>query len=167
MVNLGWVPLEERKSIARGNTEPLPALTWENEENSKEFFRDHYTNFVHKPDDPDNSNTLTEVTGIVRKGETENWLLGRRNWAAEGNFGYIELKHMIPQFKLLNYEQATEAYIERLVATDEEADPTSYPVPATKNTIMKDYLTPERHKQYSKWFGLCSVAGVLGGFILG
>jgi len=85
MVELGWVALANKRDITRGS-EPLPLLTPPEEGHHPE--KDLYTGFVNDPA-PANENDvrpLTEVIGIVRKGEKENILIGHKNWEEEGNF---------------------------------------------------------------------------------
>jgi len=41
-----------------------------------------------------------------------------------------------------------------------------YPVPSTKDTYGKPYLTPEKHLSYSTGFGVLSALGLAASFIL-
>lgn len=66
---------------------------------------------------------LTEIVGVVRKGEKEDILNRRRNWKYEGNFNYIDLGFMSKFFKLWNGADASTAYVELICsgyAKDEE-----------------------------------------------
>jgi len=157
-VNLGWVPLENINDIER-STEPLPLMDPPGEEDSP--FEDIFTGIVNFPENPLEEEVLqiTEVTGIVRKGEKANWLIGNRNWPEAGNFNFIDLHYMSRLFRFSNYESASTAYIERTVETLEEGAESTYPIPATKDTFFKPYWKPSTHLTYSSLFGVMSLAG--------
>ncbi len=108
---------------------------------------------------------LTEITGVVRRGEKQEILRGRRNWPAEGVFNFIDLKFMSRFFRLYNLTTASEAYIERVVPGFEEGEQL-YPVPATKETLDKPYLTPSRHLNYSLFWGSAAALGAASLLIL-
>lgn len=78
-VNIGWVPLENKKDVELGG-EVSPAL--DAPEDPTLLVNDEFTGFNPDAANPDESEqlTLTEITGIVRRGESENLLARRRNW---------------------------------------------------------------------------------------
>jgi len=92
---------------------------------------------VNDPAYPDENlaKSLTEVNGIIRKGEEESWLCKKRNWIDDGVFGSIDLKYMTRVHRLHNYNQSTIAYIERVVPELTEDEKTTYPVPTDKDSV--------------------------------
>ena len=79
----------------------------------------------------DEAYPITEITGLVRRGEEENILHRRRNWKNEGVFTVIDLNFMARFFRLFNIDAASTAYIERLVPSYEGEEEELYPVPAS------------------------------------
>lgn len=103
---------------------------------------------------------MTEITGIVRRGETQNILAGRRNWNAEGIYNWVDLDYMGKLFRLFNLDSLNTAYIERIVPTPEEGEEAEelYPAPSTKNLFEKPLNTPCSH---SRWGNILSATSVL------
>ena len=96
---------------------------------------------------------LTEVVGLVRKGEKENWLVGNRNWPEHGNFQFIDLPYMTNLFRFFNIDSSSSAYIERIIEKYDEDSEGNYPIPATPETFFKPRWTPNKHLEYSTIFG--------------
>ena len=103
---------------------------------------------------------MTEVVGIVRKGETSDIIHGQRNWPYEGVYNYIDLPFMTKFFRLYNSDAASSAYIERMIANYDEETESLYPVPATKDTFMKPYLMPRKHLEYGAFWGGATLIGL-------
>jgi len=110
---------------------------------------------VNDPENPNEDEVyqLAEVTGIVRAGEKENWLLGQRNWPAEGNYGFIDLPYMVRMFRLFNYDSASTAYLERTIESYDEDSESNYPIPATKDTFFKPRWMPKNNLELATIFG--------------
>lgn len=121
-VNLGWVPLDNKDDITMGN-DPVPLA--EPCADPDKFFYDKDTGFNPNPENPDENAILplTEITGIVRRGESSSFIHGRRNWKNEGVYKFIDLNFMARFFRLFNLDAASTAYIERIVPSfDPEAE---------------------------------------------
>jgi len=159
MVNLGWVPIENKGDVEMG-TEPIPAL--EAPENKDLLVEDRYTLFMNDPENPIEEHvvSLTELTGIVRRGETQDMTKGLVNFPYEGVYQFIDLPFMARFFKFFNYQGASEAYIERMVGSYDEESEGLYPVPATKDTFFKPYLMPRKHLEYASFWGGASLIGL-------
>ncbi|EGR27408.1 hypothetical protein IMG5_195900 [Ichthyophthirius multifiliis] len=140
-VNIGWVALEHQKSVELGS-EIAPQLDLD----ESQFYTDFYTQLNPNPENPNEKEqiTMTEIQGIVRKGETENWLTGRRNWPQQSIFNWVDLDFMARFFRVFNLDSAKAAYIERVVSELEEE---SYPIPSTKENFDKPLITPQYHSQ--------------------
>lgn len=107
---------------------------------------------------------LTEVVGIVRKGETPRAITGTRNWPEFGVYQSIDLEYICRFFRLFNFNAAKSAYIERVVDSYDSEPEDNYPVPATKDSYFKTSFA-ESHRKYlsaSEALGLASGAGLLG-----
>jgi len=111
--------------------EPIPLL--EPAETDIEKMYNPFTGFTRdpEPENEDDALPLTEITGIVRKGEEEDILNGRRNWKKEGVYTYIDLDFMSRFFRLYNHNTSKLAYIERIVPSYEDQEEELYPVPAS------------------------------------
>ena len=63
--------------------------------------------------------------------------------------------------KQLNYKKAYENFfIEEVIRTDDNSDDL-YPCPSTRYNYNKPYLTPEKHLEYSTFWGICTSIGLL------
>jgi surfeit locus 1 family protein len=154
MVNLGWVPVENKNDIEMGG-EPLGTTT-EDEPNPHEI-PNAYTSFARNPAvlSEDLQMPFVEFVGMVRRGEKQNILRKRRNWPKEGLFNYVDLFYMARLFRSFNLDGASTAYLERVVPElDEDAE---YPLPATKDNFVKDALSPEAHSAYSAFYGIAGL----------
>lgn len=86
-------------------------------------------------------------------------------------YTFIYLPVLVRAFGLQNVEAASTAFLERIQLEEEDSEEL-YPVPATKNTFLKPYLTPEKHAQYATFWacstlvGTTSILSVLGVFKL-
>lgn len=118
--------------------------------------------FANNPDNiiEEHVVSLTEITGIVRSGESKNILQGRVNFPYEGVYQYIDLPLMARMFRLFNYEGASQAYIERTVESYDEESEGLYPLPATKDTFFKPTLTPRKHLEQATFLGGASLLGL-------
>jgi len=106
--------------------------------------------------------TLTEITGIVRRGESQNLLARRRNWTKEGIYNWIDLDYMGKFFRLFNLDSLNTAYIERVVPSFEEGEAEGlYPIPATKDTFERPLNTPEKHFGATGFYTATSVLSLV------
>jgi len=160
MVNLGWVPIENKGDITRA-ADPLPLLDPPAESEIPQ--PDRYTGLMNFPENPIEEDVLqlTEVTGIIRRGECANALARRRNWPSEGNYSFVDLPHLSRLFRFFNYDSSKTAYIERMVEKYEEDSEGNYPIPATKDTFIKPAWMPRRHLEYATVLGGLSLLGWL------
>jgi len=159
MVNLGWVPKENKNDIEMGG-EVSPPL--DPPENPDVIEEDPETLFANNPDNiiEEHVVALTEIVGIVRRGECQDITKGRVNFPYEGVYQSIDLPFMARFFRLFNYRGASEAYIERMVANYDEDSEGLYPVPATKDTFFKPYLTPKKHLEQASYLGGATLIGL-------
>jgi len=166
MVNLGWVPIENKGDIEMGS-EPIPAL--DALENTDLISEDRHTLFANNPDNviEEHVVSLTEVVGIVRKGENKDLLRGQVNFPYDGVYQYIDLPFMARLFKFFNYEGASQAYIERLVPSYDEESEGLYPVPGTKDTFFKPYWMPRKYLESATMWGGASLLGLASIFLYG
>lgn len=83
---------------------------------------DKYSGFNEGVENPIEEEHLpiTEVVGIVRRGEESDFLHGRRNWVDQGCFSYIDLNYMTRFHRIWNLDGARAAYIERVVPSYED-----------------------------------------------
>lgn len=155
IVNLGWVPAEHLDDITM-TSEPIPLL--EQGQVKKEI--DRYTGFRFNRRNPEDVYPLTDVVGIVRRGEQESILNRRRNWPLQGVYTWIDLHFIARFFKIFNDDSAETAYIERMVPSFEGEEESVYPIPATKNTYVQPLDTPNVNARYSSYFAGASVASL-------
>jgi surfeit locus 1 family protein len=162
MVNLGWVPIENKDDIEMG-TEPIPPLdATEEAEDLDLIAEDRHTLLANYPENfiEEHVVGLTEVVGIVKRGENKDLLKGHVNFPYEGVYQYIDLPFMARLFRLFNYESASQAYIERMVPSLEEESEGLYPVPATKDTFFKPPSMPRKHLESASLWGGASLIGL-------
>lgn len=166
MVNIGWVPQENKDDIEMGG-EVVPAL--EPVEGADVIEEDYHTLFANNPDNliEEHVVSLTEITGIVRRGESKNILEGRVNFPYEGVYQFVDLPLMARMFRLFNYEGASQAYIERTVESYDEESEGLYPLPATKDTFFKPSLTPRKHLEQASVLGGASLLGLVSILLYG
>mmetsp|Transcript_3902 Transcript_3902/g.4336 ORF Transcript_3902/g.4336 Transcript_3902/m.4336 type:complete len:300 (+) Transcript_3902:32-931(+) len=152
LVNLGWVPAENKDDIEL-SAEPLPLIDPPAEGSLPE--RERFTGLTNNPSNlmEDDIVSLTEVVGIVRKGEQQDRLNRRVNWENHAVFQFIDLPYLARFFKFFNTDAASSAYIERIVPQYDEESETLYPVPATKDTFVRPEKTPSL---YQKTASLCT-----------
>jgi len=134
MVNLGWVPRENKDDIEMGG-EPIPPI--DPAENTDLMEEDPHTLFMNNPENviEEHVVSLTEVVGIVKKGETQDIVHGQVNWPHQGVYQWIDLAFMARFFRLFNIDGASQAYVERMITSYDEESEGLYPVPATKDTF--------------------------------
>ncbi|CAD8044894.1 unnamed protein product [Paramecium primaurelia] len=156
MVNLGWVPKDNISDIQMGQ-EPIGTTTYENVPHNEDD--DQLTGFNRNIAnmEEDYQMPFVEFVGMVRRGEEEDILKGRRNWPREGVYNYIDLWFMSKLYRSFNLTDSSAAYIERLVQEYDEESANLYPIPATKDNFDKPLPTPQTHQAYSLFFGLSSV----------
>ena len=104
---------------------------------------------------------LTEIVGLVRRGEQQDVMNKKRNWPHEAVYTYIDLDFMARFFRIPNLSSAGQAYIERIVPKYSEEEESLYPVPASIDNFDKPYLTPRKHLDYSMFWGGSTVVGLL------
>lgn len=104
--------------------------------------------------------SLTEITGLVRKGEAQDVVQGQVNFPHEGVFQYVDLPFMAKLFRFTNYDGASQAYIERMIGDYDEETENLYPVPATKGTFLTPYLMPRKHLEYATFWGGATLVGL-------
>lgn len=109
--------------------------------------------------------SLTEITGIVRRGESKDLLRGQVNFPYEGIYQYVDLPFMARLFRLFNYDGASQAYIERMVPHYDEETEGMYPIPATKDTFLKPNTMPKNYLEKASLWGGVSLLG-LGSILL-
>jgi len=101
---------------------------------------------------------LTEIVGLVKRGETKDVTKGQVNFPEEGVYQFVDLALMAKLFKFFNVDGASQAYIERMIGDDEEESENLYPVPSTKDTFFKPYLLPRKHLEYATfWAGATTI----------
>ena len=93
----------------------------------------------------------------MHKGETQDATKGQGNFAEEGIYQFADLAAMA---KFFNHEGASQAYIERMIGSDEEESEGLYPVPATKDTFLQPYLTPGKHRDYATFWAGATLVGL-------
>lgn len=122
------------------------------------------------PENPEESEqlSLTEITGIVRRGETSNILAGRRNWNQLGVYNWVDLDYMGKIMRLFNLDSVNTAYIERIVPAPEEGEEEGelYPIPSNKNTFEKPLDTPCLHKLLASVFTASSLLSIVAATLL-
>lgn len=159
-VNLGWVPYENADEIECTN-EPLPLLEFD----AQSFdFRDKITGFTYKAvynQDRESRPPYTEVTGIVRKGEEYNPLVGNYSTSTLSNWNHIDLLKMSRFVRFANIENTSQAYIERIVPSLEEEEQSTYPIPSTINNFTHHNEGPETLRSWASFTGGLSGAGLL------
>ncbi|EAR97347.2 SURF1 family protein (macronuclear) [Tetrahymena thermophila SB210] len=164
-VNLGWVPVENKKDVELGGEvcPPMDAPT-----DSTLFVNDTFTGFNPDPANPEDTEqvTLTEITGIVRRGEQQDILARRRNWNKEGIYNWVDLDYMGKIFRLFNLDAINTAYIERVVPSFEEGEEGLYPIPATKDTFERPLNTPERHSTFFNFYAATSALSFISMLLL-
>merc|ERR1712232_644501 len=93
MVNLGWVPVENRMEIGL-DSEPLGTLDMEEYDwDNVECYKDMWTEFEYKQEydeEREEAYPFTDVTGIVRRGERMNPFVGDTNMVSASMFQYID-----------------------------------------------------------------------------
>lgn len=104
---------------------------------------------------------LTEIVGLVRKGEQQDILNKQRNWPHQAVYSFIDLDMMSRFFRISNMNSSTQAYIERIVQNYSDDDKSLYPVPASIENFDKPYLTPRRHLDYSMFWGGSTLIGLV------
>lgn len=133
MVNLGWVPLENKNDISRDPpTDPY--------EFTDEDFDHIDSNFFISGHMRETLNTkmedeipMHEISGVLRRGEEQCYWNRRVNFQRNGNYNFIDLNFMARLFRFTNVNSASSAYIEYIAA--EEVDEEVYPQPTTKQSF--------------------------------
>jgi len=133
MVNLGWVPKDNKDDIEMSH-DPYPCIK---------------------------AVGLHELVGLVHKGETQEAKKDQISFHEEGIHQFVDLPLMTKFFNFFNYEGASQAYVERMIGTfDDEDSEALYPVPATKDTFLKPYLTPGKHLDYATFWAGATMIGL-------
>lgn len=163
MVNLGWVPFENRMEITK-DSEPLGRMDFEEIDfgGANEFF-DPYSNWWYKKqydEDTEEEYPFTDVTGIVRRSETMNPMIGNTNIPSQWHFQYIDTSYMKMLFQMKNDVDFDDHYLERFVEDLEDDD--SFPVPATRNNFQVSTGTPDLYSRYARNSSLVSAVSFAG-----
>ncbi|KRX05491.1 hypothetical protein PPERSA_04528 [Pseudocohnilembus persalinus] len=164
-VNLGWVPLENKLDIEMTGE---PVELNEAPEDELDIHFDRFTNFTNDPEPyvEEDTFSLTTITALVRKGETQNILQGRRNWPSQGVFQYIDLDYMARFFRVFNLDGARAAYLERIVPDYDEEESELYPVPASKDNFEQPLQTPSSHLSKFYFLGGTSALSIISALSL-
>lgn len=158
MVCIGWVPKDKKDQVTLGG-EVSPLLTYESDKSEDPFY-DFATDLVVDPEHLQDAVPLTELTGVVQRGERET--LFRKNWKKEGLYQVADIDFMSRFFRLFNLNAAKVAYIERVIPGQEEVPEDAVPEPATSQTIQKGCKSPEEHLTYARYWGTLAGVGMLG-----
>jgi len=139
---------------------PDPVPTLEPTTNPYLIGKSDVTSLITDSED-ENYQPLTEITGLVRRCETSDFLNRRQNWKKEGVFTWIDLNYMARFFRVFNIDGASVAYIERVVPSYEDGSESLYPVPATPTNYDKPLDSPSSYFNYSLLFGATSGLSLL------
>lgn len=186
MVMIGWVP-EENIGDIELTMEPVEPLPFQSNPDEDDFnleddlFEVSSTTGLMKmtdlnPNEDDASLPLTEIEGIVRKGEKAS-LLGKKNF--EGNsFNVADLSLMANFFRLMNKDSASRYYIERIVdkqkeegegeeegEEEEEEEGDMYPLPSSRNNFDDSAILPEESSVRLLGSALATATGLFSVFM--
>jgi len=125
--------------------------------------KDIYTGlkYMEENSSDDFNPPVTEIVGLVRRGEQQDIINKRKNWPHESVYTYIDLNFMARFFRIHNLNSASQAYVERIVPKYSEEEASLYPVPSSLDNFDKPYLTPRKHLDYSMFWGGSTVVGLL------
>ncbi len=186
MVMIGWVP-EENIGDIELTMEPVEPLAFQNSPDEDDFnleddlFEASSITGLMKmtdlnPNEDDSGLPLTEIEGIIRKGEVAT-LAGKKNFEGH-SFNVADLSLMANFFRLMNKDSASRYYIERIVdkeevekeegeeeeeAEEEEEEGDMYPLPSSKNDFDDSAIRPAQSSlrllgsAVATATGLCSV----------
>jgi len=165
MVNLGWVPVERREEIGL-DAEPLgtidlAGIDWEG--TGVSGYRDNWTEFQYKEqydEEREEIYPFTDVTGIVRRGESFNPFIGNTNMPSQSIYQYIDPLYMKTMFGFINDLDFDDHYLERVV--DDLEDEDSYPIPATRNSFLASNGTPDLYRRWATTSGFMSLTSFAG-----
>lgn len=88
---------------------------------------------------------VTNLTCYIRKGEHEDRINGRINWTRNYLFKFIDLKLLTRVFRVANQAEGETVYLERTFKNAD--DPESFPLQATKETVIEDLKANTRHNE--------------------
>jgi len=136
-----------------------------------EYYYDEHSGFYYSVGEEEwnkhkRVNQYVKLEGILRKGEEQDWLRGRRISKREGTAQRVDLKRMVGYFGFHN-EGSDYYYLERAVEDLEKA-PQQLPVPTDFSDTMKHVEDYERDSNYKKLKTLrnLSLLGVIGSAFL-
>jgi len=105
MVNLGWVPVDSRNEVGL-DSEPLGTLDMDDYDWGDYLtFKDEWTEFEYKKEYDEEREEVypfTDVTGIVRRGERYNPIVGNTNMVSASIFQYVDPLYMKMMFGFNN-----------------------------------------------------------------
>lgn len=163
MVNLGWVPLENRCEIAL-DAEPLGKIELADMDfNGIDEYVDNYTQFSYKQEyneEKEEEYPFVDVTGIVRRGETSDPMVGNTNIPTQSIFQYVDPYYMKMLFGFKNDVEFDDHYLERIV--DDLEDEDSYPIPATRTSFLMANGTPDLYSRWARNSGMVSAVSFMG-----
>jgi cytochrome oxidase assembly protein ShyY1 len=109
---------------------------------------------------------LSEVTGLVRKGERQNSNTKVDVTLKPDEQPVKNLQEIGKQFKILNLIAASAAYVQMFEPENTPISDNLYPVPARKHTFTRPYLTPDTHFNYAVFWGSAATVGFVSIFII-
>jgi hypothetical protein len=112
IINLGWIP-RSRKHLVY-TTVPENVIGEETYQDREEALRKQDADgLIRDPLQPELSVPVTNVTAYVRRGEQEDRLNGRINWADNLLYKWINLQELTRVFRVFNEEEGETVYLER------------------------------------------------------
>jgi surfeit locus 1 family protein len=128
MVNLGWIPVENKNEV-KGTDEPLPLVEWDGE-NMPHNYVDPHSGFIYKTkynEETEVKPKYTDLTAIVRRGESWNPLIGNVNFPKDKLFQFVDLDLFSRVFLFNNHDTSRAAYLERIVPSLDESKTYAHP----------------------------------------
>lgn len=117
MVNLGWLPAEHKKDMDFKDT-GIEAIDFTDKFEGNSLL-DLDTGFEYKKEqDPDSTEPqykFVEFTGILRRGESWNPLIGNVNMPQHGSMNFVDLDLMYRLNLFANRDSSRAMYLERIV----------------------------------------------------
>lgn len=104
---------------------------------------------------------ISNVTAFVRKGEAEDRFSGRVNWKNQSLYKFIDLKLLTRVFRVNNEEEGEAVYLERTFKGED--DPESYPIQASKETVIEELKTVSKSYECDANRGKKGVTGLAFG----
>lgn len=126
------------------------------------------------PNEDDQALPVTEIEGIVRRGEQPSWG-GKQNFQGH-QFNVIDLSFMSSFFRLMNRESSSRYYIERMVdkvkeqgeeeeQEEEEESGEMYPLPSSRQSFDDSAIKPVASNTRTVFAALFTAAGLFSAFM--